>query len=221
MQMVDTRTRLLVLAALAVVGSGLAGAGIALGVENHVTSDPMGEVSIIKTNVTVASSDGDVVLTENVSETSDIQLSKGGDRITIVEQADEDIPLTPRDRQRAVEIARTNATIESYLETTANATISVEPIKKMSATEMERQTVDSNLNRTESTIASAGTVRVVNVTIEESNESITVGREPSYVDDQAVVRIGSPGRETPKYSVQVDLENGTIIDTTYWDTIGE
>lgn len=214
----DVRIRVLVLVVLAAVGVTLAGIGVALDTEDVITDDRMAEVSIAGTDVTVSSSDGEVVLSENVSETSDIEITEEKGGITVMEQ--EEDRFTQTERERAVEIARNNTTVESYLETVENPNFSVEPVKKLDAEEsevLEVATVTSDVNGTNATISSEETVRIVNVTTEESDDAVRIDREQSYVEERAVVWIDHPGRERHRYSVKVDLMNGTVVDITDWD----
>jgi hypothetical protein len=220
----DPRTRLVVLVVLAGVGVSLAGAGVALGGGGVLASgDRMGEVTVAGTNVTVAGSDGDVVLTETVPETSDIEISADGGGITVAEQPHEPATtFTQREREQAIEIAHHNGTIESYLETVADPTFSVHPIEELNTTEMQGATVTFSVNESDEIDASGDHGRVLkltNVTIEESDDSVTVDREPAYVEDQAVVHVGHSDRQGARYWVRVDLANGTVVDITDWEDV--
>ncbi|WP_136689252.1 hypothetical protein [Halorhabdus amylolytica] len=216
----DARVRLFLLVGLTAIGVSLAGAGVALGVGDRLAAgDRTGEVSVTGTNVTVSSSDGDVVLMENLSDVSDIEITEDGGGITVAER--DDSPFTRSERERAVEIARTNGTVESYLETIETPDISVEPIEKLSLEASESTTVEFDVNGTNDTIASGEGVQIVNVSVEESDGSVKIDREPSYVEDEAVVRIGSSARERSRYWVKVDLAIGTVTDVTDWDAVSQ
>jgi hypothetical protein len=216
----DARTRLVVLAVLATLGVSLAGAGVALGIGDAIASgDRMGEVTVAGSNVTVASSDGEVVLTETVPETSDIEISEDAGGITVAERAGNDDPFTQRERERAVEIARNNDIVSSYLETVADPTVTVHPVEKLNATEMQTETVAFNVSeRDDIDVSGEDTqvLKVTNVTIEESGDSVTIDREPSYVEDLAVVHVNHPDRTDARYWVRVDLANETVVDITDW-----
>lgn len=216
----DARTRLVVLVVLAAVGVSLAGAGVALGIGDALaSSDRMGEVSIAGSTVTVSSSNGDVVLTETVPETSDLEISEHSGGITVAEQTEDDEPFTRRERERAVEIARQNETVESYLDTVANPTFTVHPVEKLNATEMQATTVTFNGSERDDIDVSGNdsqVLKITNVTVEESSDSVTIDREASYCEDVAVVHVGHPDRDRPRYGVRVDLANGTVTGITDW-----
>jgi flagellar basal body P-ring protein FlgI len=211
----DVRTRLAVVAVLAAVGVGLAGAGAVLGAGDAIAGgDRMGEVTVAGTNVTVSGSDGEVVLTGNVSETSDVEIIEAGGGITVAQRENE--PFTRQERERAIEITRSNETIAAYLETVEDVAFRVEPVEKIDADEMQTATVEFDVNGTTGTIASGENVRVANVTVEEQDYSVTIDREPSYVAGRAVVRIHGSDGDDPDYSADVDLANGTVADVTDW-----
>ena len=211
----DVRMRLVVVAVLAAVGVGLAGAGAVLGAGDAIAGgDRMGEVTVAGTNVTVSGSDGEVVLTGNVSETSDLEIVEAGGGITVAQRENE--PFTRQERERAIEITRSNETIAAYLETVEDVAFRVEPVEKIDADEMQTATVEFDVNGTTGTIASGETVRVANVTVEEQDYSVTINREPPYVADRAVVRIHGSDGDDPDYSVEVDLANGTVAGVTDW-----
>ncbi|WP_135663814.1 hypothetical protein [Halorhabdus rudnickae] len=218
----DARTRLAVLVVLAAVGVTLAGAGVALGSADPLASnDRMGEVSIAGTNVTVAGSDGDVVLTETVPKTHDLEVSEDSGEISVVEQIETADPFTRSERERAIEIARNDETIESYLETIPDPALTVQPVEILNTTEM--QTVSFNASDRDDLDVSGEDAQVLeftNATVEESADSVTIDREPSYLEGVAVVHVGRSDRERARYWVRVDLENGTVTDVTDWDAVG-
>lgn len=222
--MTDARTHPAVLVVLVAVGVSLAGAGAALGIGDALANgDRMGEVTIAGPNVTVSGGDGEVVLTETVPETSDIEVAVDGDGIKVAEQADgPPTAFTQRERERAIGIARQNGTVRSYLGTVADPTFTVHPVEKLTARELHTATVTFNVSERDGVAVSGDGVQVVNVTnvtTAESGDAVTIDREPSYVEDLAVVRIGHPGRESARYWVRVDLANGTVTHITDWEDV--
>lgn len=220
----DARTPFVVLVVLAGVGVSLAGVGVALGVGDiDADRNRIGEVSVAGPNVTVTNGHGEAVLTETVPTTSDIKISENGSGITVAEQAENPATaFTQRERDRAVEIARRNETVRSYLETVAEPTFRVEPVKKLSTKEMQTVTVKFNESGEDDVDVSGEdtqVLKVTNVTVTESSGSVTIDREPTYVEDVAVVRITHPGWDSPRYSVRVDLANRTVTDITDWSGV--
>jgi hypothetical protein len=211
----DIKRRAVLLVVLAGIGVTLAGVGAAFGIgSSPLATDRTGEVSIAGTNVTVSGSGTGPKLVGTVSKTSDIEIAERGGKITVREH--EDRPLTQRERERAVDIAQTNRTIASYLQQTENAEIRVEPIRKLRTQEIHAVTVETDLNGTNHSFPSNDSVAMVNITRKESSDAVTIDRDPSYVEDQATVRIGPPGWTDPRYSVTVDLTNGTVTQITDW-----
>ncbi|WP_254837973.1 hypothetical protein [Natronomonas marina] len=209
------RTRILLLGVLAAVGITLAGVGVALGIGNSNTDDDrIAEVSVARTNLTVSDGGNDVVLMENVSETSDIEIVKNRTEITVTEH--ESDPLTQRERERAIEIARNNETVASHLETVDDPDFTVDPVERIDAEEMRTTTVEFDVDELNHT---GDSVLVGNVTVEESDDSVTVEREPSHVADRAVVRISPADSEEAQYSVGVDLTNRTVTHVTDWGNV--
>ena len=49
--------------------------------------------------------------------------------------------------------------------------------------------------------------------------TVTIDRDPKYVEDEAVVRIRDPATDEMYYSATVDLENETVTEITEWDTV--
>ncbi|OYR38764.1 MULTISPECIES: hypothetical protein [unclassified Halorubrum] len=209
----DARTGLVVLLVLASVGVGLAGTLAALGVGDPIADrDQVGEVSIAGTNVTASSDKSDTAVVTNVSETSDIELTEDGGDILITTR--ENDRFTRHERGRAVEIVRANRTVASYLETVENEELTVEPIRKLNSGEAQTATFTFDVEETNSTLSAGETVKIRNLTVEKSDDTVTVDREPSYVEDRAVVRIGRAGREDARYRAEIDLANETVVDIT-------
>lgn len=212
----DAWGRVIALAALAVVGLALAGIGSGFGLAGGIADGGrIAEVSIDGSNVTVSDNGSDVVLTETVSETSDIEVVDDGGEITVAERAGD--PFAQRERERAVEIARRNETVASYLQTVDDAEFAVEPVENVPSEELQTDTVRLDASEANGTVASGGTVQVVNVTVDESGDSATIDREPTSVEDRAVVQIDAADQGDSRYWVDVDLADGTVTDVTDWN----
>jgi hypothetical protein len=208
---------LIVLVALTSIGGSLAVGGVVLGVGDGVIGeDHMGEIRVTGDNITAASSEGETVLTTNVSETSDIEFTEDGETISVTER--ENTPLTQREQERAIRTAQNNQTVASYLETIKNEEFTVKPVKQFDKEAIQTDTIEIDTEKTDSSIVSEE-YEVINVTLDQSEDTVTVDRTPSYVEDRAVVQISHTGRSNARYWVKVDLANKTITDITDRDDL--
>ncbi|WP_254831263.1 hypothetical protein [Haloglomus salinum] len=213
------RTRLFVLAGLTVIGVAVAGMGTAFGVTAPVSnSGTAGEFVVSNENVTFVGTGGsETVVTDltNVSEITVEQTSTG--QFTVKTSTNR--PLTEAERERARMVAMNNHTVEQALASMGEYELTVEPVRGLNLSASSQRSydvrIDSNQTSGEFTITDTGTDN-------REDGSVTVKREPRYVEDQAVVRIRQPrddGRDSLKYSVSIDLTNGTVTDVTDWDSI--
>lgn len=210
--------RIPVLLLLVAIGVTVAGASVALGVGDIIADQsPAGEISIAGSNVTATGTEGETVLIANVSKTSDIEFTEDGGTISVTERAN--TPLTQREQRRAIEIARENSTVASYLETVENEELTVRPVKRIEREEMQTDTVEFDTVETNDSIVSGEFGQAINVTVHESDYTVTVDRDPSYVEDRAVVRVGHTGRSDARYWVKVDLESRAVTDITDWGDV--
>lgn len=211
----DYRRRTAALLALATLGVILAWAGTAVGLGSVVAGgEPTGRVSIAGDDVTVAGERGQPTVVENLSETEAVEVSVTDGQITVV--TDERGPLTDDQRERARELARDYVTAYASLERPVEFT--VEPVRKMTAGASERYEVDSRNWTTEDgatfTVESHGSV-----TVTRGEHSVRVeptGTDATYVEDRAAVRITDRETGELRYTVEVNLANGTVVDITDW-----
>ncbi|WP_225335057.1 hypothetical protein [Halomicrobium urmianum] len=217
----DIRSRLRTLIGLTALGVVLAGAGTALGVAGPLgASGP--EFVVSGENVTFSDADGDVTVVANASDARRIEIEKRG-RGRFAVGTETERPLTAAERERAIDIATGNETVRRHLRDVSDYSFTVEPIRKLETTSVTN--VSGNTTTVE---ASNGTVyRFENGDGDEgdggeSDATVAVERDPEYVEDLASVRVRQPetdDRTALKYTVTVDLADGTVADVTDWDAI--
>jgi hypothetical protein len=210
------RTRLLVLVGLIAVSIGLAGIGAAFGMAEPLPSDSSGEFVVAEDNITFKSSSESKTVVENLSHVREVNI-KETDTGQFTIQTVEEQPLTDRERERAREVALANETVSAALSEMDSYELSVDSIQQLNASAFNQVSYDSNMSH-----GTSDEITIVETSEEEDNGSITITREPSYVEDRAVVRIrqpDAPQSEDLKYSVDVDLVTGTVTDITDWDAI--
>lgn len=210
----NIRSRLAVLLTLAILGVAVAGIGATLGAPSGTTADADTRFVVTEQNVTVATDQEEVTVTEDMSNVTSVRVREAaaGQFSVETERAQ---PLTERKRERAKRIARTNETVQTHL-ADGEYTLDVDAIQQVETTAMQ---VSGNVTeRTES-----GNVTVIRYEAEETaDDSVVVDREPTYVPNEAVVRLRDPTaseRTELKYSVDVDLTNETVTDVTDWAEI--
>ena len=215
--MVSTiRSRLALLLTLAVLGVAVAGIGATLGAPSGTTAEADTQFVVTGQNVTVATDQEEVTVTEDMSNVTSVRVREAaaGQFSVETERAQ---PLTERERERAKRIARTNETVQTHL-AEARYTLDVDAIQQVETTAMQI----SNITQT----SNSGNVSVYTFNEAETEEtadgSVVVDREPTYVPNEAVVRLRDPTaseRTDLKYSVDVDLTNETVTDVTDWTEI--
>ena len=210
----NIRSRLAVLLTLAVLGVAVAGIGATLGAPSSTTADADTRFVVTEQNVTVATDQEEVTVTDDMANVTSVRVREAaaGQFSVETERAQ---PLTERERERAKRIARTNETVQTHL-ADGEYTLDVDAIQQVETTAMQ---VSGNVTeRTES-----GNVTVIRYEAEETaDDSVVVDREPTYVPNEAVVRLRDPTaseRTDLKYSVDVDLTNETVTDVTDWTEI--
>ena len=209
------RSRLFALGALVVLGLGLAGAGTAFGLTEPLsqTGSPA-EFVVADGNVTLSADGESTMLVENVSDVRAVTIEETGDgQFTI--RTREERPLTVAERERARSVALANETVRRKLDAMPAYNLSVEPIQQLNATAVDQISLD-NADPDDSgefTVESTG----------DSDEgSVTIVRDPTYVDGRAVVRVRRPDMTHPadlKYTVDVNLTSETVTDIRDWDAI--
>ncbi|SFS54206.1 hypothetical protein [Halostagnicola kamekurae] len=217
------RSRMLVLVGLAVIGVGLAGIGTTLGMTGPLSSTGTpAEFVVSDDNITFTSDDIQETVVDDLSNVSKITVEEtDSGQYTI--QTKEDQPLDEKERKRARTIAMTNETVNEALEEMDRYELSVEPVQKLNLSASSVQSYDTviGVNETKDTTASSN-MTIVNTTDDHSDESVIIGRSPSYVEDRAVVRIRHPGEDSPhdlKYTVDIDLADRTVTDITDWNDV--
>lgn len=213
----DVRARLLVLVGLAVLGVALAGMGTVLGVTGFATdADATARFVVSEDNVTVSDGGEEVTVVENMSDVGAIRIAETDSRHFEV-STETDSPLTDAERERAREIARANDTVARYLADAEGYELAVDPVRKLDLGSVNR--TDASLSEADGTNAS---YTIETVTSDGEGGTLVVQRNSSYAADRAVVRVYRPSddsRDEQKYSIDVDLANGTVTDITDWDAL--
>ncbi|WP_255152420.1 hypothetical protein [Halorarius halobius] len=197
------RSRLVVLACLAVVGVVLAGVGTALSTTSPLTDgDPSARFVVADGNVTFSDDDGNVTLVDDASHIRTVRIRRtdGG---TFRVDTETDRPLTAVERERAVEIARANDSITRRLDALDGYTLTVGPVHQPVTMQLDDVRFDN------STQTDVGRVET---SVTETDNGVVVHRNDSstYVDDRAVVFVTRPDSSDLKYAIEVDLANGTV-----------
>ncbi|APX00322.1 hypothetical protein CHINAEXTREME_20610 (plasmid) [Halobiforma lacisalsi AJ5] len=122
-------------------------------------------------------------------------------------------PLTESDRRDAQAIARNNETVQQALADVEQYKMSVNPIQKISADAMQTTTI-SGLNETSTNNSTETTT--FSVSTEGQNKSVTIDREPTYLEDEVSVRVLDPSSDETHYSITVNLETETVTGITDW-----
>jgi len=209
-------TRLLVLVGLVTVSLGFAGAGAAFGMTEPLTSAPSNEFVVSEDNITFNASGESETVVENLSYVREVNIEEtdtGQFTIRTVEEQ----PLTNRERDRAREIALANETVSAALSEMNSYVLSVEPIQQLNASTFNHISYDSNTSH-----ETSDGITIIETSEADDDGSVTITREPSYVENRVVVRIrqpDAPQSEDLQYSVDVDLENETVTDITDWNAI--
>lgn len=213
----DLRMRLGLLVALAVVGVLVAGVGTTLGGGSPLAPASGGEFVVSESNVTFADRSRDVTVVDDMENVTRVEITEADEGRFRVE-TDRIRPLTAADRELAREIARSNGTVATNLATTARPELTVDPVKRI-----EANAIQFNVSvTTENESRGVTVVEVENESMDTGESGVVIDREPSYVDDRAVVRISDAekeGRSALQYSVRVDLANETVTEITNWTAI--
>jgi len=205
--------RIAVFLLLFAVGVGLAAAGTAVGIDNPLTDKESDtKFTVVGEGVYVSDNEQETQIVENLSQTSHVEISvtDSGYTVDIEERGGQ---LSAEQRERAATIARNNETISAYIDSVEEYNLSVEPIEKLDGDDLQQV----NLNTTNETRTGNGTIRFT--VTNEGDNSVRIDREPTYVDNQATVRLYGPDEEL-RYSVHVDLQMEAIVRLTDWEQIG-
>lgn len=208
--------RLLSVVGLAVLGIGVGWAGSSLGVDGPIAdAEPSAEFMIAGNDVTLSDGDDDVTVVDNVTEVESLTIAEDDGDFAI--ETDESEPLPADDRELAAEIALNNESVRECLEAVDEYELVVEPIVKMDAGSVETVTVSGNASEREdqnATDSGEFSFTAERTAVEKTGDTVTVSREPSHVEDEAIVRITHPENEDVNCSVLVDLDEEAVRRVT-------
>jgi hypothetical protein len=206
----DTRTRAAAVAVLVTVGAAMGVGGAALGVGGPVADDPAAEFVVSGDGVAVGGGDQQpTVVADNVT-TEAVQIERRGTNVVVSTVSAG--ALTDEQRERAKQVARGNETVAAHLDGVDEYSLAVEPIPVLNASHTTAVSVEDadfevQADGNDSTVETFET----DLTVEESDgESVRLGRDGTYADDQAVVVVQQPGTDDRSYVVHVDLANQTV-----------
>ncbi|SDR39182.1 hypothetical protein [Natronobacterium texcoconense] len=182
-----TRATVLGVAILVVT---LVGTGTALTIAS--SSGDSTEISVTNENVSLSQDGESYTVSDDLSNVTTVEIAETDGEYTITTEKRE--PIRDDDRDRAIETATSNDTVQQYLHERDDYEISVSPVER----------VQLSLNET-------GDAERIDFEVTESNDSIVVTRDGSYRTDRAIVEIRDADEGTPVYAVRVDLEDGTIV----------
>ena len=217
----DLRSRLGLLAVLAVLGASIGWAGTALGYGGPITdtgSPPAFVVS--ESDVTFSDGGRTVTVLDDVTRTETVSIAADDEGFTVERTG----PLTDAERRQAREIARANGTVQRHLAAVGDAELVVKPIRnvptdRVSGTvEIERGapngTVWTNASAENGSVATVTVQRVENVTVDEREESVTLHRGTTYAEDTVVVELRESASDELRYEAQVDLAEERVVVVT-------
>lgn len=219
----EIRTRLLLLAGLAVVGVALAGVGTAFGADAVFQPQERAELVVADENLTVEQMDQSETLVTDLSNATEVRIDQeNASRITVVTR--ERRPLSPAERERAKEIALNNQTVSEAIDGMAAVELTVEPVRKLNAPSTATEQYNVSIEAEDGDTVTGDTFTIdLNDTDKESG-SVTIDRTPEFVDDRVVVEIRDPTEDPPedlRYTVRVDAANGTVTSVTDWVRVRE
>jgi len=206
--------RVLTLTALALVGIGIGWAGTAAGLGGQITDTGSAPAFVVSGNdVTFSDSEREITVLEDFSEEQRIEITErdGGLRI----ETESTNPLTEAERERALEIARGNETVQRRLAEMDAYELSVEPIKGVPEDAMNRVSLNVSAEDVTAVDESDGRFRVdleENATVEASEDSVTISPgDQTYVEDDVYVEIRDPDTNEVRYKTQVNLPEERVV----------
>ncbi|WP_238593413.1 hypothetical protein [Natronobacterium lacisalsi] len=187
--------------------------GTAVGVSTPLAdSQPNSTFVVSEENVTLEHGDERAAVVEDMSHVNQIEIERQDGGTFHVNTTTEQ-PLTESDRRDAQAIARNNETVQQALADVEQYKMSVNPIQKISADAMQTTTI-SGLNETSTNNSTETTT--FSVSTEGQNKSVTIDREPTYLEDEVSVRVLDPSSDETHYSITVNLETETVTGITDW-----
>ncbi|RBI63517.1 hypothetical protein DMJ13_02990 [halophilic archaeon] len=213
----EVRVRLLAVVGLAVLAVALAVTGTALGIANPLTADePGAQVTVTEDGITLSNGGPEETVVGNMTAVETVKIASHDGQLRI--RTEEKEPLTSADRIRAIEVAQNNDTLQRSLDELSEYELEVQPIEKLDASTAE--TVDiSGVTKDGPNDSEDPVFRVETNSSAETSESITIRREPSYVENQATIKIRRPTDDELLYSAEVNLSEGRIVDITDWTDV--
>lgn len=210
------RSRLFLLLGLTVIGIGVAGAGTTLGMTEPLTkTGSHAEFTISEGNVTFSAGGESRTIVDNMSNVSEISIRENDTGQFSIQTAEER-PLSDSERKRARAIALNNTTVALALDEMSRYDVTVEPVQQLTLSEDNHDSYNINIQTNQTDHSTSGTFTINNSTAESQQDgSVTIHRDPTYVEDRAVVRVRQPGTDGPRellYVIDVDLSNGTVSD---------
>ncbi|MDQ2055542.1 hypothetical protein [Halobellus sp. H-GB7] len=202
---------------LAALGVGLAVLGTAAGATVPLAASGPGAAFVVsEDNVTFEQGDQQAIVLDNMTRIDSIEIDQQGSGTYQVNTETKD-PLTDSERSQAKAIARDNATVQQALQDLDQYELTVEPVHKLTVDSVQTMTL-TGLNSTSMDSETAAGEKTFSLTVEDSDKTgtVTIDRDPEYVEDEAAVRIRDPATGETCYSATVDLENETVTDTTDW-----
>jgi hypothetical protein len=211
----DLRGRVGLLVGLAVLGASIGWAGTALGYDDPI-ADGGSQPAFVVTNDTVTFSDGarTVTVLDNLTRAAKVEIATAESGFSVERTG----PLTDAERQRAREVARANATIRRHLAAMDAPTLAVEPIRNV-PTERVTGTVEIGSGTPNGTVRTdesgeTDTIRVENVTAEESDDSVILYRGTAYAENDVFVELRDARTGEVRYEAQVDLAGERVVVVT-------
>lgn len=217
----DLRSRFAVLVGLAILGVGLAVIGTAVGATGFLTDD-RGDAgfTVSEENVTFSDGDQEVTVVDNMTRVDRLEVEKveTGTYHVITETEN---PVTDSERRRAKAIIKRNETVRQALDDLDGYELTVEPVHKLTADSMVTENFTTANDSTSSDFVSNNETEDEEATytfsVESEEGNVTVNRDPTYVENEVVVWIRHPVADDVYYTVDVDLENSTVVEITEWD----
>ncbi len=215
---IDLRLRVVSLIGLAVLGVGLAVVGTSVGATSPLATSDSGTAFVIsEQNITLEHGGQQATVVNNMSGVDHIEIERQGDGAYRV-HTDTEQPISDSERRLATTVARNNATVSQALAELDRYELTVEPIRKLTMDSAQTMTLTGATQQSSTTESDARNA-TYSFSVENQNGSVTVDRDPTYVEDEVSVRIRDPRRDELYYAVTVDLHNETVTAVTDWRDI--
>lgn len=229
----DFGDRLALLLALAVLGTTLGIAAGSIGAGGPILADePAAEIDVSEDEISVSDGTEDVTIVEEIDGVGLIEFEADSSGLQVETEPDDH--FTPAERDQARQIASDNETVHELLEPLETYDLVVEPIETVEAGELREFEVDvyqpnttDRSNDTDDPTATPDGEELRNltpnetatgeeVTVEfeqvgnESDESVSIHRNVSYLEDEAAVVVRDSEGDAVLRAI-VDLAAETVI----------